>query len=107
MKNTIKSGNFRVLIYHSNEGYVGICYETGFVDVGETLEEVQEHIFNGMIAILKTIEQGKLSEEAINQSPAFKYRVLFFVLPIVSAFSRWLEVSFFTKPIHASLLVNT
>ena len=107
MKNTIKSGNFRVLVYRGKEGYIGVCYETGFVDVGETISEVLEHISNGSIALLKTVKSGQLNEKALNQKPSLKYRIFFFVLPTVSAFAKWLEISFFTKPINPSLFSNS
>ena len=106
MKNTTERGEFRILIYRGAEGYVGICYEGSFVVVGETLQETQDHIMNGLIALLQTIKDGNLSEQAINQKPEFKYRFLFFVLPIISSVARWLEISFFTKPITPGLLGN-
>ena len=106
MKNTLNFGKFNILIYKGSDGYTGICYETGSVDVADTLQEVQEHIMNGLIATMQTIKNGNLSEEAINQRPDLKHRFLFFSLPIIATIARPLEISFFTKPISPSLFAN-
>ncbi|QQG42827.1 MAG: hypothetical protein HYW15_01290 [Candidatus Giovannonibacteria bacterium] len=107
MKNTLKSATFHILIYRGKEGYVGITYETGYVDVGNSIDDVLNHVHNGIIATFKTINENKLSEKAINQKPALNYRILFFVLPFIANIAKWLEISFFTKPFNPLLLLNS
>lgn len=105
MRNTLKSGKLRSLIYKAGNGYVGICYETGYVLEGETIEEVKLHIENSLSATLQTIKNGHLSEDAINQKPALVDRIKFYTIPLFFALKR-LEISFFTKPISPGLLSN-
>jgi len=81
-RNTQKEGIYHFLIYKSKEGYVGICYETGFVDIWPTMEETKKHLENGVIALLKTVQEKKLSEKVLNRKPSIKYRLLYrLVLP--------------------------
>ncbi len=106
MKNTLNRGKIQILIYKNKEGFIGVCYETGFVHFGETEKKVRDHITNSTIALLQTIEDGDLSIKAINQKPAIKYRILFFLFPILSSILRLSNVSFFTEPINPRLLSN-
>ncbi len=85
MKNTLKAGQFRILIYKGNEGYVGICYETGTVDIWPTIEETKKHLLDGAMATIESVQKGDLNIKALNQKPEIKYRVLFHILPILFA----------------------
>lgn len=100
MKNTLKEAKFRILIYKAKDGYVGICYETGWVDVFDTMEETKKHLMDSLVILMKSIKKGDLSEKAMNQSPTLKYKFLFFVLPLFFAF---FDISFFTEPVRPIL----
>ncbi len=104
--NTLDYAEFRILIYKRNNHFVGVCYETGFVEESKSMQEVKEHIHNGIIALLKTIQNKELSEKAITQKPLFKYRILFFVVPFLFFF-RSLKITFFTEPFYPCRLGNT
>jgi len=106
MKNTLKKGQFRILIYKGKEGYVGICYETGWVEIWPTPEECRKHLADGFVALFKMIEEGKLSEKSFNQKPSLKYRIIFYFLPVLASFLRFLQISFFTEPIKPCRFAN-
>ena len=105
MRNTVSSGKLRLMIYRGNEGYVGVCYETGMVDVWPTIEETKKHLLDGAIALIESVEKGELSEEVINATPPLKYRLMFRFAPVAFALSRSFDVSVFAQPIlpHATM----
>lgn len=98
MKNTLERAKFRILIYKGEEGYIGICYETGWVEEWNTEEEVKKHLIDGILALMKTIAGGHLSEKVINQKPPLKHRLFFFLFALASVFKAF-DVTFFTEPI--------
>ena len=76
------------------------------VDEWPTIEETKKHLFDGAVAVLKSVEKGDLTEEALNQNPPLKYHVLFFVMPILFAFFRSLDISLFTSPLQPRIAGN-
>ena len=104
MRNTVNSGRFRILIYKGNEGFVGICYETGMVDVWPTAEETKKHLLDGAMALMKSVKKGDASEGALNRHPAFGYQLLFLVLPFIWGVSKLFSVSLCTEPINPPVL---
>ena len=100
MKNTSVQATFRMLVYRSGHRFVGICYETGLVEIWPTMEETRTHLHDGSVALMKSVEKGDAPETVINRKPAFKERVLFAILPLVWGLSRLSSVSLFTEPIN-------
>ncbi len=85
MKNTTKQGKLRFLIYGSKNKYIGICYELGMVEQGQTINEVQHRLTNGAKAIIETCIKEKLSNKILNQKPPLKYLFEFhFILFLMS-----------------------
>ncbi len=106
MKNNLALAKFRFLIYESKNGFVGICYETGHVDVWPTLEETKKHLLNGVAATIKTIADGNLSEKALNRSPSLRYRTMFFIVPLLLMFKRSSTIAFSREPINPFSFAN-
>jgi len=88
MKNTLEKGQFRILIYKRHNEYVGICYETGWVEVYSTKSEVLKHITNGIESLLKTTLKHNFGIENINRRPPLKYCLIFHTLPILATFKK-------------------
>lgn len=105
MKNNLDSSTFRVLIYKKNQKFFLICYETGWVEEYDSLEEAQNRLRHGIIALLKTISDGKLSLSVINTKPSLKFRFIFYYHVL-----RWSLripfVSLSTEPFSPRMLVN-
>lgn len=105
MRDLIFKNTFHFLIYKGKEGYVGICYETGFVDVWTTMEEAKKHLEDGVIALLKTVESGQLSKGVLNRKPPFKYRALFHILPLWSGLFSF-KIPFSVEPFTPRTFAN-
>lgn len=103
MKNTLKKVQFRMMIYKRHSEYVGICYETGWVEVHSTKEEAINHLTNGVKALLETSLKNKLSEKNINRRPPLKYFFIFHILPhilpIIASFKNSFDFSFINESI--------
>jgi len=82
MKNCLKNGQFSFLIYQKSDKFIGICKETGYVEEGNTPEEVLHRLTNGAKAIILTVKDDSSLLPSINQHPPFKYRFLFYWIPI-------------------------
>jgi len=80
-KNTLENASFRFLIFQDKTKFVGICRETGYVEEGETANEVSERLSNGTIVIVEAIKKDITLLPSINQRPPLKYRFLFFWIP--------------------------
>ncbi len=102
MKNTINSANFQILIYKSEGNFTGICYETGDVEICSSIEDTKKHLINGVIATMKCISEGKLSEAAINRKPSLRYKIIFYgviLRHILRVFKKSSVISFSNEPI--------
>ena len=102
MKNTLEKGMFRILIYKGREGYVGICYETGWVEIFPTKEETLKHICDGLTSLIKTSKANNFSAVNLNRKPPFKYQVIFHTLPAIATFKKSFDFSFTTTPVVPS-----
>ncbi|MFH1412689.1 MAG: hypothetical protein ABIG10_01525 [bacterium] len=80
-KNTLKKGIFSFLIYKKNNTFYGICRETGYVEEGNSENEVFNKLTNGTKAILKAIKNNPKLLPSINNRPPLKYRLLFYWIP--------------------------
>jgi hypothetical protein len=106
MRNTIHSGQVRILIYRNKEGYIGICYETGMVDVWPTIEETKKHLLDGTLSLIEAVTKGELTEDVLNTKPPLKYRLIFRLAPIAFAIAKLPKVSLFTEPFHPRFAGN-
>lgn len=100
-RNTLKKSLFRFLIYQEKDGFIGICYETGFIDIWPTMEETKKHMEDSVIALLKTVADDKLPEKVLNSKPSIKYRLLFYFIPFwfsLRSFFRSFQSSFALEP---------
>lgn len=66
--------------------YLGICKEFGFVEDGETPEEVQKKLINGSVALLKAVYKEPRLEPSLNFPPPFKYLLIYYFAPIMTFF---------------------
>jgi len=82
MKNTLKNGQFSFLIYQKRNKFIGICKETGYIEEGNTPEEVLHRLTNGTKAIFLTVKDDPNLLPSINQNPPLKYKFLFYWIPI-------------------------
>lgn len=98
MQNTLEKAKFRILVYKSKKGYVGICYETGWVEIYPTQEEVIKHISDGISSLIETSKANSFGSKNLNRKPTLKYQFIFHTLPAVATFKKSLDFSFITKP---------
>ncbi|MBX4200586.1 hypothetical protein KW786_00495 [Candidatus Parcubacteria bacterium] len=103
--NTKKEGTFHFKIFKFNGRYLGICWETGDVQEGESFEKVKERLLNGTHLILTTVikSQDDLLG-SINTKPPFRYQIMYrlsFVLSFIESFKNNDEETYFvsSKPI--------
>jgi len=105
MRNTIQKGKFQFLIIGiGEERYIGLCKELGFIEEGKTMEEVEKHLVNSTLLLLKTVKENPEFEESLNLGLPFRYRLLFHTIPLVAliaSFSNKLSanIRFFTSDI--------
>jgi len=85
MKNSIHKGNVHILIIRKKNKYIGICKEFGFVEEGNTLEEVKNRLINSSILLVETIAKNPHLEPSLNVKPTFKYYLLYLVAPIYAS----------------------
>ena len=89
-RNTKTKGVFNFKIFKWNEKYLGICWETGDVQEGDSFDTVKNRLFNGTALILRTViksEENLL--DSINTKPPFKYQVMYkmaLLLSIIESF---------------------
>ena len=84
MKNTLKQGKIRFMIVGRGNKYIGICYEFGFVEEGDSLDYVQKRLLNGVIALLGAHKKDKnLNIKSLNTRPSLKYALLFYAYPFI------------------------
>jgi len=84
MKNTKKSGKLHFVIFKWSRRYIGICRETGFVEESEDFNVVKSKLVNGTLAVLKAIITSPENLEAsLNSSPPLKYKLYFYLAPIL------------------------
>lgn len=83
MKNTKQKGKLRFLIYGSKHDYIGICYEIGMVEQGNSIEQVKHRLMNGAKAILETCVKENLPNNILNTRPPLKYTLIFYGIPFV------------------------
>ena len=74
------------MIYGRESHYIGVCFELGLVEEGKSLEEVENRLHNGARAIVATCVKENLSDENFNTNPPLKYRLLFYIIPILFLF---------------------
>lgn len=87
MKNSIQKGIISLLIFRSDQKFIGICREFGFVEEGESAEVVKNKLLKGSLLLLKTVKNNPRLEPSLNVRPPFKYLCLFYLAPLVLAIS--------------------
>ena len=103
--NTKTKGTFHFKIFKWNERYLGICWETGDVQEGNSFDVVKTKLLNGTHAILHTVVKSKDSLlGSINTTPPFKYQIMYRMalpLSVIESFkdNKEYSVSSFSKPI--------
>lgn len=78
MKNTIKKGKIRFLVYKNKDLYTGVCFELGLVEQEKTKEKVFKRLKNGANAMLTAINEKELDETHINKSVSLKYELFWY-----------------------------
>lgn len=87
MKNSTQKGTVSFLIFRTGNKYLGICKEFGFVEEAKSAEEAKKKLVNGSVLLLKTVEKNPRLAPSLNVRPPFKYLCLFYIAPIVLAFT--------------------
>jgi len=87
MKNTIEKGSISFLIFRKDDKYIAVCKEFGFVEEAKTEQEALKRILNSAKLLLDTVSKNPRLEPSLNVGAPFRYRILFYVLPIVASFS--------------------
>jgi len=103
MKNTLEKGKFRILIYKRHNKYVGICYETGWVETYNNLEEARTHIIDGIKSLVETSINNNLSIKNINRRPPLKHCFPFHMLSIIATFKNPFDLQFTNELITPNL----
>lgn len=89
MQNTLERAKFRILIYKNPRGkFTCICYETGWTEEYKTIDEALERTRNGVISLVETIRDNKLSLRAINTAPSLINRIVFYTVPFIGGLLR-------------------
>lgn len=91
MKNTKKQGKLRFLIYGSKNHYIGICYELGLVEEGNSINQVKYRLSNGAKAIFETCLKESLPDDILNSRPPLKYAFIFFAIPFIFPFLNFIS----------------
>lgn len=88
MKNTAHKGIVHFLVINrGKDGYLGICKEFGFVEEAKTQEEILKKLKSGATLLLDTVRKNPRFELSLNINPPFKYLILFYLVPLISAVS--------------------
>src|SRR3989338_6547604 len=87
MRNSTHKGIVSFLIFRTGSRYIGICKEFGFVEEAASAEETKKKLVNGSVLLLKTVEKNPRLAPSLNVRPPFKYLCLFYVAPVVLAFT--------------------
>lgn len=91
MKNTFEKAKFSFLVYQKNNNFIGICRETGYVEEGDSEDQVMHRLLNGTKAIYNTVKENPELLHSIKQRPPLKYWLLFYWIPIYYSFSNILH----------------
>ena len=78
MKNTKQKGKLRFLVYESNHGYVGVCFELGIVEEEKNVDKLMHRLKNGSEAIVKAVIENNLDESHLNKKINWKYEFIWY-----------------------------
>lgn len=85
MKNETKQGTISILIFRTEDRYMGLCKEFGFIEEGDNPQEIHNRLMASALLLIETVAKNRTLMPSLNAGLPLKYRVLFYSAPFISA----------------------
>ena len=86
-----------LVVQQSENKFLGLCKELGFVEEGNSLEYVKERLVNGAIAVVEAVNMHPELEPSFSVGLPIKYWILFHYFIFRLHFQNLSNSLFFTK----------